>query len=50
LAMERVRRTEDVVNVGDRIKVLCLDVQDNGRVSLSRRAILKQEGQGQGQG
>lgn len=47
LAVERIRRTEDVVNVGDRIRVLCLDVQENGRVSLSRKAILKQEaGQG----
>jgi polyribonucleotide nucleotidyltransferase len=50
LGLERVRRTEDVVNVGDRIRVLCLDVQENGRVSLSIRALLRQEGGGGGHG
>ncbi|MCC5848993.1 MAG: polyribonucleotide nucleotidyltransferase [Verrucomicrobia bacterium] len=38
LADYRVNRTEDIVNVGDIITVKCLDVSDNGRVSLSLKA------------
>jgi polyribonucleotide nucleotidyltransferase len=41
----RVNSTEDVCKVGDKMKVKCLDVGDNGRVSLSRRAVLEDEGQ-----
>ena len=40
LADYRVNRTEDIVNVGDIITVKCLDVSDNGRVSLSLKAAL----------
>jgi polyribonucleotide nucleotidyltransferase len=35
LAEYRVNATEDIVNVGDIITVKCLEVSDNGRVSLS---------------
>lgn len=37
LADYRVNATEDIVNVGDIITVKCLEVSDNGRVSLSLR-------------
>ena len=40
LADYRVNRTEDIVNVGDVITVKCLDVSDNGRVSLSLKAAV----------
>ncbi len=36
----RVNRVEDVVNVGDEIKVMVTEVAPNGKVSLSRRAAL----------
>ena len=38
LADYRVANTEDIVNVGDEITVKCLEVSDNGRVSLSLKA------------
>lgn len=38
LADYRVENTEDIVNVGDTITVKCLEVSDNGRVSLSLKA------------
>jgi len=38
LADYRVNQTEDIVKVGDIITVKCLDVTDNGRVSLSLKA------------
>jgi polyribonucleotide nucleotidyltransferase len=37
LAPDRVRRVEDVVKVGDRIKVKCVEIDDMGRVNLSKR-------------
>ena len=40
LAEERVNRVEDVVNVGDRVKVLVVEVDNLGRINLSRRALL----------
>jgi polyribonucleotide nucleotidyltransferase len=41
LAVERVERVEDVVKVGDEIEVKCLEVDNQGRVNLSRKAVLK---------
>jgi len=38
LADYRVENTEDIVKVGDVITVKCLEVSDNGRVSLSLKA------------
>ena len=38
LADYRVENTEDIVKVGDTITVKCLEVSDNGRVSLSLKA------------
>jgi len=40
LADFRVKRTEDVVNIGDVIWVKCVGIDDKGRVKLSRRAAM----------
>ncbi|HEU0165152.1 MAG TPA: hypothetical protein VFQ54_08905, partial [Thermomicrobiales bacterium] len=36
----RVDRVEDVLNIGDEVEVLVIEVAPNGKVSLSRRAAL----------
>jgi polyribonucleotide nucleotidyltransferase len=41
LADFRVKRTEDVVKVGDVIWVKCIGVDEKGRVKLSRKAAMK---------
>jgi polyribonucleotide nucleotidyltransferase len=41
LADFRVKRTEDVVKIGDMVWVKCIGIDDKGRVKLSRRAALK---------
>jgi polyribonucleotide nucleotidyltransferase len=41
LAEEPVRRPEDVVNMGDEVMVMVIEVDDLGRVNLSRRAVLE---------
>ena len=43
LDVNRVNVVEDVVNIGDEINVMVIDVDSNGKVSLSRRAILTGE-------
>jgi polyribonucleotide nucleotidyltransferase len=48
LADYRVESTEDIVKVGDTITVKCLEVSDNGRVSLSLKAAkeeMEEEGE-----
>lgn len=40
LAKERVEKVEDVVNVGDEIMVKCVEIDDKGRINLSRKALL----------
>ncbi|MBC8041580.1 MAG: S1 RNA-binding domain-containing protein, partial [Opitutaceae bacterium] len=49
LADFRVRRTEDVVKMGDSITVKCIGIDErSGKVRLSRKAAMKElEGQGQ---
>jgi polyribonucleotide nucleotidyltransferase len=42
LADFRVKRTEDVVKIGDMIWVKCIGIDDKGRVKLSRQAALKE--------
>jgi polyribonucleotide nucleotidyltransferase len=37
LANERVNRVEDVVKIGDRIKVKAVEIDDQGRINLSKR-------------
>ncbi len=44
LAHERVNKTEDVVKVGDEIMVKVLDIDDRGRINLSRKALLSDTG------
>jgi polyribonucleotide nucleotidyltransferase len=43
LADYRVERVEDVVNLGDEINVMVIDVDRMGKVSLSRKAVLTGE-------
>ncbi len=43
LAEGRVERVEDVADMGDEITVMVTDIDRNGKVSLSRRAILTGE-------
>ena len=43
----RVNKTEDICTVGDEMRVKCLDVNENGRISLSRKAVLEDEGEGE---
>jgi polyribonucleotide nucleotidyltransferase len=40
LAQERVKRVEDVVKVGDKILVKVIDIDELGRIRLSRKAAL----------
>jgi polyribonucleotide nucleotidyltransferase len=43
LDVTRVNQVEDVVNIGDEINVMVIDVDAGGKVSLSRRAVLNGE-------
>lgn len=43
LADFRVKRVEDVVKMGDQIWVKCINVDDSGKVRLSRKAALKEK-------
>ena len=43
LDIHRVARVQDVVKVGDSIMVKVLDIDDQGRVNLSRKAVLKEQ-------
>jgi polyribonucleotide nucleotidyltransferase len=41
LAEHRVARVEDVVRVGDEVMVMVIDIGPDGKVKLSRRAVLE---------
>ncbi|MEB3237909.1 MAG: polyribonucleotide nucleotidyltransferase [Candidatus Sericytochromatia bacterium] len=43
LAPERVAKVEDVVNIGDIISVKCTEIDSQGRINLSRKAVLAEE-------
>ncbi|NQT88528.1 polyribonucleotide nucleotidyltransferase [bacterium] len=43
LADKYVEKVEDVMNVGDRIRVKVINIDDQGRVKLSRKAVLREE-------
>ncbi|CAM5788441.1 MULTISPECIES: polyribonucleotide nucleotidyltransferase [Brevibacillus] len=43
LAEERVAKTEDVVSVGDKVMVKVTEIDDQGRINLSRKAVLKEQ-------
>ena len=45
LANFRVKKTEDIVKVGDEITVKCLGVDEKGRVRLSRKAAMAERDQ-----
>lgn len=40
LAHERVEKVEDVVNIGDQIMVKVVEIDDKGRINLSRKDLL----------
>jgi len=40
LALDRVRRVEDVCNVGDRLQVKVIDIDGDGKVRLSHKVLL----------
>lgn len=42
LAEERVNKVTDVVNIGDKIQVKVTEIDKQGRVNLSRKALLKE--------
>ncbi len=42
----RVNRVEDVVNVGDEVKVKVIGIDQEGKVRLSRRVLLEKSGDG----
>ncbi len=43
LDLQRVQNTTDVVKAGDLIDVKCLEVLQNGKISLSRKAVLMED-------
>lgn len=45
LAEERVDKVENVVSIGDQILVKVTDIDQQGRVNLSRKAVLKEQRQ-----
>ena len=46
LAEHHVNRVEDIVSEGDEIMVKIMEVDDRGRINLSRRAVLEEHGVG----
>ncbi len=50
LANFRVKKTEDVVKVGDEISVKCLGIDEKGRVRLSRKAAMEERDREQNAG
>jgi len=50
LAKERVEKVTDVLKVGDEIQVKVLEIDGNGKIRLSRRALLVEEGETGGHG
>jgi polyribonucleotide nucleotidyltransferase len=49
LADQRVEKVEDVVNIGDEIMVKVIEVDERGRVNLSRKQALSELAQQQQQ-
>ena len=40
IAKERIDKVEDVLHVGDEVKVKVVEIDDQGRINLSRKALL----------
>jgi polyribonucleotide nucleotidyltransferase len=38
--VKRVNRVEDVLKIGDEVEVKCLEIDENGKIRLSRKAVL----------
>ncbi|WP_027408733.1 polyribonucleotide nucleotidyltransferase [Anoxybacteroides tepidamans] len=49
LAEERVGKVEDVVSIGDEILVKVMEIDKQGRVNLSRKAVLREQKEKQSQ-
>jgi len=49
LSTDYVKKVADVVNLGDKVEVKVINIDDNGRIKLSRKALLEGEGSRQGQ-
>ncbi|MGB9603884.1 MAG: S1 RNA-binding domain-containing protein, partial [Limisphaerales bacterium] len=49
LANFRVKRTEDIVKVGDEITVKYLGLDEKGRIKLSRKAVILEREQSERQ-
>jgi polyribonucleotide nucleotidyltransferase len=49
LAEERVKRTEDIVREGDKVMVKVLGIDRQGKIKLSRRAALEEQGEAGGE-
>ena len=43
LEKHRVERVEDVVNVGDMVWVKVIEIDDKGRINLSRKDVKEEE-------
>jgi polyribonucleotide nucleotidyltransferase len=43
LDLDRVNKVEDVVNLGDEIKIKVIEIEPSGRLRLSRKAVLVEE-------
>jgi len=43
LADEYVSKVTDFVKMGDKVTVKCIDIDDNGKIRLSRKAALKEQ-------
>ncbi|KYD00054.1 polyribonucleotide nucleotidyltransferase [Heyndrickxia sporothermodurans] len=43
IAEERVRKVEDVLKIGDEVLVKVLEIDNQGRVNLSRKSVLKEQ-------
>jgi polyribonucleotide nucleotidyltransferase len=50
LSEQRVARVEDEVNIGDEITVKVIEIDNMGRINLSRRAVFEKSSQVQGAG
>ncbi|MBO8170967.1 MAG: polyribonucleotide nucleotidyltransferase [Bacillaceae bacterium] len=48
LAEERVKSTDDVVSVGDTIMVKVVEIDNQGRINLSRKVVLKESKEAKG--
>ncbi len=43
IARERINKVEDVLNVGDEVMVKVIEIDNQGRINLSRKALLPEE-------